>query len=202
MRFIVVAVLATLWVAAYGATVLEVDTRTGQAVAREATPAEVAQAEADRAAEAAAQAEAALRAMAPVEFATGIALPAQTNSTPTYAVGVDETGTLLTWLDHASPRDPAAANSNKLAAIAAAATYRADLRALRQAVALATDMTTTNIADVQAIDTTATTAAARQTQISALRAELLDTNRRLKDTLQALQDVRRLLLAAYKESEP
>lgn len=53
----------------------------------------------------------------PTEFPNGIALPALTNGAPTYAVGATPEGDIVTWVDHASPRDAQAAQSNKLAAL-------------------------------------------------------------------------------------
>ena len=194
-----------LLVAAVSATAgVVLDVTPTSATLRDANSAEAAALDALPAQAAALDAERDIERQRPAEFPSGIAVPASgvPGGRPVMRIDATADGNVIAYVAHASPYDPAVAESNRVAAVAQVHNQRHALRELRAAVALAKDMTTTNIADVLAINTSATTAAAQQTQIDAMRKELLDTNRRLKDALQFIQDVRRLLLAAYKESEP
>lgn len=63
---------------------------------------------------------------APTEFPNGIAIASATNGTPVWGHGITTNGMPFYWIDHASPRNPAVAMSNKLAALERATAFKAN----------------------------------------------------------------------------
>jgi hypothetical protein len=123
----------------------------------------------------------------PQQFPTGIESPVlvlQTADGKGIGVVADETGELISYLDHASPRP----SKEVLAARVAAA--KAERQALRDVLKDIRTETTNNIADCVTISasTTNTANAAQGTQIRKLADELADTNRQLNRLRKALLD--------------
>lgn len=143
-------------------------------------------------------------ALPPPEFPRGIVIPAATNGTPSFGIGTTPDGDLFTYIDHASPRDPVAAASNKLAAILARAQIRIDLKTVRTNIATSIDNCTTNIADMGLLSnlTNGFTAAENRSLVNALRRELEDADREMKAVAQELRDVRKALSQSLKDSTP
>jgi hypothetical protein len=124
----------------------------------------------------------------PQTFPAGIESPVLVLSTtsPEKGVGIvadPQTLDLIVYLDHESPRDPAA-----IAARIAA--EKAKRQALRDVLKDIRTETTNNIADCVTISasTTNTANAAQGTQIRALADELADANRQLNRLRKALLD--------------
>ena len=114
----------------------------------------------------------------------GPVLVLQTQNGQGIGVVADETGELISYLDHASPRP----SKEVLAARVAAA--KAERQALRDVLKDIRVETVTNIADCATISasTTNTANAAQGTQIRKLADELADTNRQLLRLRKALLD--------------
>jgi hypothetical protein len=129
----------------------------------------------------------AYQASLPQVSATGFEGPVLVLQTPTgQGIGVvaDETGELISYVDHSSPRP----SKEVLAARVAAA--KAERQALRDILKDIRTETTNNIADCVTISasTTNTANAAQGTQIRKLADELADTNRQLQRLRKALLD--------------
>jgi len=123
---------------------------------------------------------------------------------------IEPDGSTLVWKHRNSPFDPATDEAARAKARQTNAALRAEIRALRLQIA-------TNIADTAALIATGTNAIAElqaltfsttptKAQVTALRNEVVDATRILNDSLrelkdanQAMQDVRRVLGALYKE---
>jgi hypothetical protein len=162
------------WVCA--GTVLEVSP--AGTTTRTTTAAEESQLQFDAIAAQVAASNDAIRAAAPVEFPNGIAIPDSSSTNPVYEIGVED-GALVTWVSHASPYDPAAAESNRVAALAERQQIKADLKNL-------IGVAQTNKAQVQATTnlpnftnaqiTNGTAYSAIRDMVNTLRRELIDAN--------------------------
>ena len=190
------------------ASVISILNPDGTTVTREATAAEQAHIERLQSASAAAASNAAVQASLPQSAPTGIETPvlilATTN--PEKGVGLvadPETLDIIVYLDHESPRDPAAIAARIAAEKAKRNLLRLDLRGVRTNLVAVIDLTNTNIVDCQAIKaaTTNVTNAAQGKQISDLAGEAVDTNRRLKDLAQELQNLRAIVRDLLKGSD-
>jgi hypothetical protein len=149
-----------------------------------------------------------VEAPSPQVFPDGIELPVLILSTtsPEKGVGIvaDPANLdLIVYLDHESPRDPAAIAARIAAEKAKRDLLRLDLRGVRTNLIAVIDMTNTNVLDCQAIKaaTTNVTNAAQGKQISDLAGEAVDTNRRLKDLAQELQNLRAIVRDLLKGSD-
>jgi hypothetical protein len=141
----------------------------------------------------------------PQSFDAGIETPVLVLQTVDgKGVGVVADGLdLIVYLDHESPRDPVAIAARIAAEKAKRDLLRLDLRGVRTNLVAVIDLTNTNIVDCQAIKaaTTNVTNAAQGKQISDLAGEAVDTNRRLKDLAQELQNLRAIVRDLLKGSD-
>ena len=158
--------------------------------------------EQQRAEYAAWQAAEAAQMVQPADFPNGIAVPASGTNTPMMRIEATAQGDVVAYVAHASPFDPAAMESNRLAAISGRDTIRADLRGIRTNVAAAIDATAANIEEARAISvsTTSSTAQVRSAVID-MRRELIDANQLLRDALRAIQDLRKAQAQTLREAE-
>ena len=136
---------------------------------------------------------------------TPVLILATTN--PDKGVGIvadPQTLDIITYLDHESPRPTPEVIAARIAAEKAKRDLlRLDLRGVRTNLVAVIDLTNTNIVDCQAIKaaTTNVTNAAQGKQISDLAGEAVDTNRRLKDLAQELQNLRAIVRDMVKGSD-
>jgi hypothetical protein len=147
-----------------------------------------------------------------------ILVPSTPGNTNGWALAVDAAGNVISAHWYGSPTSTVAEITSALASNATLnSTTRADLRQSKQDIAAIIalqntiiDNVTTNLAETQASVslTNGFTAAENRATVNTLRKELIDqggelkaTTQRAKDVAQELQDLRRIVLRAYKEEE-